>query len=66
MKTLKDKKYKLNEIIAYRKNQNVFMDEDVTQAILEFETWLESIDYEIDIEKVFDKHKEIFGDFKND
>jgi len=66
MKTLKDKKYKLNEIIAYRKNQNVFMDEDVTQAILEFETWLESIDYKIDIEKVFDKHKEIFGDFKND
>jgi len=66
MKTLKDKKYKLNEIIAYRKNQNVFMDEDVTQAILEFETWLESIDYEINIEKVYDKHKEIFGDFKND
>ena len=40
-----------------------FMEKDVKEAVLKFQDWLQEIDYEISLEKVYDKHIEIFGTF---
>jgi len=63
MKTLKSKERIKSNVMG---DYHSFYYDDVKEAILQFEIWLESIDYKIDIKKVFDKHKEIFGDFEND
>jgi len=58
MKTLKD------EVIIFPLGERLIPEEKVKEAVLKFEKWLnENVEYQ-ESNRLFDKFKEIFGDWE--
>lgn len=65
MKTLKDKTFKISELLVYNtKKDKVLHFEDVKESVLELRKHLRMIESCKERNKYLDLHKKIFGNFE--
>jgi len=63
--SLKDKEFRLSEVHTYNiKKDEVINTIDIKKAIIEFEIWLNDNVIYVERERLFNKFKEIFGDWE--